>query len=92
MKATNSRQFSSVAARTLKVVGIILILSALLDCIVLSLPGETSDMINRGWQLAAATQIVDRGIIPLIGIALLLTGFWVDSSTGVSIERRNVLA
>ena len=89
MKATNSRQFSSVAARTLKVVGIILILSALLDCIVLSLPGETSDIINRGWQLAAATQIVDRGIIPLIGIALLMTGFWVDSSSGVSIERRN---
>lgn len=90
MKASNSRQFSSVAARTLKVVGIILILSALLDCIVLSLPGETSDMINRGWQLAAATQIVDRGIIPLMGIALLMTGFWVDSSSGVSIERRNV--
>ena len=91
MKATNSRQFSSVAARTLKVVGIILILSALLDCIVLSLPGEASDILNRGWQLAAATQIVDRGIIPLMGIALLMTGFWVDSSTGVSIERRNVL-
>lgn len=90
MKATNSRQFSSVAARTLKVVGIILILSALLDCIVLSLPGETSDILNRGWQLAAATQVVDRGIIPLMGIALLMTGFWVDSSTGVSIERRNV--
>ena len=89
MKATNSRQFSSVAARTLKVVGIILILSALLDCIVLSLPGETSDIVNRGWQLAAATQIVDRGIIPLMGIALLMTGFWVDSSSGVSIERRN---
>ncbi|MEK0179340.1 MAG: HpsJ family protein [Microcoleus anatoxicus] len=90
MKATNSRQFSSVAARTLKVVGIILILSALLDCIVLSLPGETSDILNRGWQLAAATQIVDRGIIPLMGIALLMTGFWVDTSTGVSIERQNI--
>ncbi len=90
MKATNNRQFSSVAARTLKVVGIILILSALLDCIVLSLPGEASDIVNRGWQLAAATQIVDRGIIPLMGIALLMTGFWVDSSSGVSIERRNV--
>ncbi|MBE9188287.1 hypothetical protein IQ270_27550 [Microcoleus sp. LEGE 07076] len=90
MKATNSRQFSSVAARTLKVVGIILILSALLDCIVLSLPGETSDIVNRGWQLAAATQIVDRGIIPLMGIALLMTGFWVDSSSGVSVDRRNV--
>jgi len=90
MKATNNRQFSSVAARTLKVVGIILILSALLDCIVLSLPGEASDIVNRGWQLAAATQIVDRGIIPLMGIALLMTGFWVDSSSGVSLERRNV--
>ena len=90
MKASNSRQFSSVAAQTLKVVGIILILSALLDCIVLSLPGETSDFLNRGWQLAAAIQIVDRGIIPLIGIALLMAGFWVDSSSGVSIERRKV--
>lgn len=90
MKASNSRQFSSVAARTLKVVGIILILSALLDCIVLSLPGETSDFLDRAWQLAAATQIVDRGIIPLMGIALLMTGFWVDSSSGVSIERRKV--
>jgi hypothetical protein len=90
MKASNSRQFSSVAAQTLKVVGIILILSALLDCIVLSLPGETSDLLNRAWQLAAATQIVDRGIIPLMGIALLMTGFWVDSSSGVSIERRQV--
>ena len=90
MKASNSRQFSSVAAQTLKVVGIILILSALLDCIVLSLPGETSDFLNRAWQLAAATQIVDKGIIPLMGIALLMTGFWVDSSSGVSIERRKV--
>ena len=90
MKASNSRQFSSVAAQTLKVVGIILILSALLDCIVLSLPGETSDLFNRAWQLAAATQIVDRGIIPLMGIALLMTGFWVDSSSGVSIERRKI--
>jgi len=90
MKASNSRQFSSVAAQTLKVVGIILILSALLDCIVLSLPGETSDLFNRTWQLAAATQIVDRGIIPLMGIALLMTGFWVDSSSGVSIDRRKV--
>jgi hypothetical protein len=90
MKATNSRQFSSVAARTLKVVGIILILSALLNSIVQSLPGEISDISNRGWQLAAATQIVDRGIIPLMGIALLMAGFWVDSSSGVSIDRRNV--
>ncbi|TAG86515.1 MAG: hypothetical protein EAZ09_02650 [Oscillatoriales cyanobacterium] len=90
MKTANTRPFSSVAARTLKVVGIILILSALLGCIIQSLPAETSDLTNRGWQLAAITQVVDRGIVPLMGIAFVMTGFWVDSSTGVSIERRNV--
>ncbi|MDF0553520.1 HpsJ family protein [Kamptonema sp. UHCC 0994] len=90
MKATNSRQFSSMAARTLKVVGIILILSAVFDCIILSLPGESSDFFTRGWQMALTTQVVDRGILPMTGIALLFTGFWVDSNSGVVQEPRNI--
>ncbi|HLO46927.1 MAG TPA: HpsJ family protein [Kamptonema sp.] len=90
MKATNSRQFSSMAARTLKVVGIILILSAVLDCLILAIPGESSDILTRGWQMALTTQVVDRGILPMTGIALLFTGFWVDSSSGVAQEPRNL--
>ena len=90
MKATNSRQFSSMAARTLKVVGIILILSAVFDSIILALPGESSDFLTRGWQMALTTQVVDRGVLPMTGIALLFTGFWVDSNSGVVQEPRNI--
>ncbi|CBN57495.1 MULTISPECIES: HpsJ family protein [Kamptonema] len=90
MKATNSRQISSMAARTLKVVGIILILSAVFDCLILSIPNESSDFLTRGWQIALTTQVVDRGILPMTGIALLFTGFWVDSSSGIVHEPRNI--
>ncbi|MGE5660330.1 MAG: HpsJ family protein [Actinomycetota bacterium] len=89
MKATNSRQISSMTARTLKVVGVIIFLTAVLDALILSLPGESSDLASRGWQLAVTTQVVDRGIVPMIGIALLFAGFWVDSNSGIGQENRN---
>jgi hypothetical protein len=90
MKATNSRQISSMASRTLKVVGIILILSAILDSLVLSIPGQSADFLSRGWQMALTTQVVDRGILPMTGMALLFTGFWVDSSVGSPQEPRHL--
>lgn len=78
------------AARTLKVVGIIMILSALLDAAVLSIPAESSDILSRGWQLALTSQVVNRGIIPMVGTALLFTGFWVDSASGLGFESRHL--
>lgn len=80
MKATNIRQYSSTAARTLNVVGVIMILSSLLDFVVLSIPFNIT---SRAWQIGLATQIVDRGIIPMVGMALLFTGYWVSSSSGL---------
>ncbi|MGB3508319.1 MAG: HpsJ family protein [Microcoleaceae cyanobacterium] len=80
MTATNIRQYSSIAARTLSVAGIIMILSSLLDFIVLSIPFNIT---SRGWQIGLATQLVDRGIIPMVGMALLFTGYWVTSSSGL---------
>lgn len=67
---------SPIAALALKLVGGITILAALVDFLVLLLP---PDLLNRGWQIATATQLVDRGIVPLVGIALLFTGFWIES-------------
>ncbi|MGF1457801.1 MAG: HpsJ family protein [Leptolyngbyaceae cyanobacterium] len=72
---------SPLAAIALKLVGIVTILSALLDFLVLLIP---PDFLNAQWQLNATTQIVDRGIVPLVGIALLLAGFWIDRSAGTS--------
>ncbi len=80
MKATNIRQYSSIAARTLAVAGVIMILSSLLDFVVLSIPFNIS---SRAWQISLATQIVDRGVIPMVGMALLFTGYWVSSNSGL---------
>ncbi|MGK7920656.1 MAG: HpsJ family protein [Trichodesmium sp.] len=80
MKATNIRQYSAIASRTLTIVGVIMILSSILDFIVLSIPFNVG---SRAWQIGLATQIVDRGIIPMVGMALLFTGSWVSSNSGL---------
>ncbi len=78
MKAPNSRQISPVVSRTLKTVGLIMILASLLDMIILPIPYQ---VLERGWQIQFVSQVVDRGIIPMIGIALLLTGSWFEGSS-----------
>lgn len=79
---------SPLAAISLKLVGAITILAALIDFVTLLFPPEFG---NRAWQLATTTQLVDRGIVPLVGIALLFTGYWIDSSIG-NAPRRPSLA
>lgn len=78
-KAVASSPTSPLAAIALKLVGIVTIISALLDYVILLIP---PDVTNAQWQLATTTQLVDRGIVPLVGIALLITGFWVDRNSG----------
>ncbi len=85
--AVTSPVASPLAAIALKVAGAIAILSALLDFLILLIP---PNLTNVQWQLATTTQVVDRGIVPLIGIALLLTGLWVDSSVGRMGQRKSL--
>lgn len=71
-------RFASVnIARTLNVVGVILILSFLLDFLILLLPFQPTD---RGWQINLATALVDRGIVPLVGFGFLFSAYWIDNS------------
>ena len=84
IKAPGSRQITPFISRALKTVGIVITLSVLLDFIVLSIPYQ---LLERQWQLAFATQVVDRGIVPLVGLALLFTGYWVDSISGQTRDR-----
>lgn len=79
---------SPLAAIALKLVGIVTVVSSLLDYLVFLIPPEFT---NPQWQLAVSTQMVERGIVPLVGIALLLTGFWIDSSIGKSGRSQNLL-
>ncbi|MGQ4650183.1 hormogonium polysaccharide biosynthesis protein HpsJ [Lyngbya aestuarii] len=79
---------SSFTGLALKSVGLIMIVSALLEYIILAIPSPGVDLKDptlwRQWQLEFTTQIVDRGIIPMVGVALLLTGYWVANNFGGS--------
>lgn len=66
------------AALTLKVVGLILIVSFLLDFLVLLFPFQPTD---RLWQINVATALVDRGIVPLVGVGSLFTGHWIQDTS-----------
>ncbi|MGB3495243.1 MAG: HpsJ family protein, partial [Elainellaceae cyanobacterium] len=66
-----------------KAVGLIMIIAALIDIVILPLPYRFQD---PEWLLALTTQVVDRGIIPLLGVALFIAGNWVDSLAGNPVQ------
>jgi len=76
MKAINNSP-SPFIAQTLKLVGIVLILSFLLDFVILAFPAGERDAL---WQIGFVTATIDRGITPVIGLAFLIVGYWFDSS------------
>jgi hypothetical protein len=75
-------RFTSLA---LKVAGIVCILSFLLDFLILLFPFQPT---NRGWQIELATALVDRGIVPLVGLGLLFAGHAFDGDDSRSIDVR----
>ena len=77
VQASPNRHSATLAARTLKLVGAILILSSLLDYLVLSFPIQP---LNLQWRLQFVTQVVERGIIPAIGLTFIFVGNWVSRS------------
>jgi ABC-type multidrug transport system fused ATPase/permease subunit len=83
MKATNNLS----APFALKLVGFILIFSSLLDYLFLltGLNFEDKQALGSG-----ITQLVDRGVIPMIGIALLLTAYWMERFADMSTRNSKV--
>lgn len=79
MKATSSRSYAPFASRALKVVGIILVVSFVLDLITLLIP---ANFLSPEWQINFITQVVDRGVIPLVGISFIFVADWIDRAGG----------
>ncbi|MEM6867826.1 MAG: HpsJ family protein [Cyanobacteria bacterium P01_F01_bin.3] len=79
---------SPLAAISLKLVGAITIAASLIDFITLLFPPNFG---NIAWQLATVTSLVDRGIVPLVGIALLFAGYWIDTSIGKTTRRSSLV-
>ncbi|MEC4805294.1 MAG: HpsJ family protein [Jaaginema sp. PMC 1079.18] len=69
--------FASFTAIALKVVAVILILSSLVDYITLLIPFNPT---VTEWQVGFTNAIVDRGIIPMVGIVFLLIGYWISNT------------
>jgi hypothetical protein len=79
------RQPASIAARTLTIVGSILFVAYFLDLILLIIP---PNFLNRAWQIAVTTQVVERGILPLVGIALIFAGFGLENTIPGTVPKR----
>ena len=75
----NSAKTSLNTSFSLKLVGTILILASLLDYIILAIPFRYQE---EQWLIGFIGQIVDRGIIPMIGIIFILIAYWIESNVG----------
>ncbi|MCA1994244.1 MAG: HpsJ family protein [Coleofasciculus sp. S288] len=82
----SSPAYAPFTALTLKVVGLILIVSSLLDYIILAIPFNP---LQRAWQIGFTEQVVNQGIIPMVGIAFLVAGAWIGNVGGASSESRS---
>lgn len=97
MKATTNSAFSPFTGLVLKLVGWIMILSSIVDYIVLLIPPNRPGNVEAPqwvplllqWQQNTTTQLVDRGIIPMVGLALLFLGYWISSNTDSDSSRKS---
>jgi hypothetical protein len=70
----------SLIALSVRVAGIILLLSALLDYILLPwMVGVPFAIGEKQWQLLFVGQMVDRGLTPIIGIGFIFLSYWLEA-------------
>lgn len=68
---------STFTALCLKLFGVVFILSSFLDYVTLLFPLRLQD---PQWQLGFVTNLVDRGIVPMVGVGLILIGYWIEAT------------
>jgi predicted PurR-regulated permease PerM len=69
---------SSFTCLCLKIVGGVMVISSIVDYLVLIMPPNFKDI---QWQISTASQLVDRGIVPIVGVTLLIIGWWLNDNT-----------
>jgi hypothetical protein len=69
-------------AQALKAIGIVLVLIAVVDFSLLAIPPSAGDVNWLDWRVEVISQIIDRGVIPLLGLALISFGIWITSRAG----------
>ncbi len=69
---------SAEIALILKLTGSILILGTIVDCLLLTVPPNFMD---SDWLASLIREWVSRGVLPLLGLAVLLLGVWITPIT-----------
>jgi hypothetical protein len=88
MRSTKSSPSSSVLiSRILKTVGLVSILATLFDIGIGAIP---YNFLDRQWQYDFTIQLVDHGIVSMVGVVLFLTGFWIDGNSDSVTERKSL--
>ena len=77
----SSPVYSSFTALALKIAGVLMILYYLLDCIITAIPYNP---LQITWQVGFTTLLVERGLTPMVGIALLFAGYRLDNPGAAS--------
>jgi hypothetical protein len=79
---------SSYVPRLLKIAGIALILGIFIDYLTLAVP---PNFLNNQWLANLIDQFVGRGVVPLLGMALLFWGMGLDGSLNRRAARKLVM-
>jgi hypothetical protein len=74
----------SYTSLVLKLTGVILILSSIIDFIAFVYPFNWQD---TAWALTFVSNIVDRGIVPLLGMMLILIAYWIENVSGGTAQK-----
>ncbi len=64
----------------LKLVGVVFVLSFFLDTITFAVPFNWQ---SDQWQINLVTTVVERGVVPLVGISIILIAYWIDGASGI---------
>ncbi|TAF11242.1 MAG: hypothetical protein EAZ77_01295 [Nostocales cyanobacterium] len=72
-----NRVASSNSSLALKVIGIVCILSFFVDFVILLMGFSPTD---KQAQIGLATALVDRGIVPLVGLGMISAAYWFDNA------------
>jgi hypothetical protein len=75
---------SSHISLLLKLAGVALILGIIVDYLTLAVP---PNFLNNEWLANLIDQFVGRGVVPLLGLALLFLGVGIESSTGRTAQK-----
>lgn len=72
-----NRVSSSNSSLALKVVGVVCILSFFVDFVILLLGFSPTD---KASQIGFTTGVVDRGIVPMVGLGMIMAAYWIDGA------------